>query len=184
MSHRHLLAFLALAGIVLQPAAAQPPIFGVASSVRFHSQEELFSWVAIERQLGDPADSKLLAKLAAGSRIEHLRDSSSAITVVQLGLRDAHSNSLVRSPEGNYYYYVLRDTADGQLLLGRMYGQGYSSHLNDGSLEFEVKLHRSPQETVHMRFRAGDTALVNLTAPPSRALIAGLESQGRPPAER
>lgn len=92
--------------------------------------------------------------------------------MVQVNLRSASGTSRARSPEGNNYYYVLRDTPSGQLLLGRMFGQSYHAHLKDGYLEFEVSLKRSAQETVAMHYRAEDHELVSLTAPPRPAIIA------------
>jgi len=171
MSHRHLLVFLTLAGIVVHGAAASgspaPQLRPLISGpVYFHSQDDLFSRIAAESQLGDPEDRKLLAQLAADSHVEHLRDSTSALTVVQVDLRNADGTSRARSPDGNYYYYVVRDTAKGLLLLGRMYGQGYESHLEDGYLQFDVKLHRGATRIISIRFRAEDSALVNLSAPP------------------
>jgi hypothetical protein len=103
--------------------------------------------------------------------------------VVQVDLRGAGGTSHARSPEGNYYYCARRDTPSGQLLLGRMFGEGYHSHLKDGYLEFEVTLHRSAKDTVAMHFRAQDHDLVNLTAPPRPMLIARQAPQPATPAD-
>lgn len=169
MSHRHLLVFLALAGIAVHGAAAT----AAAPEVRplmtgplyFASQDDLFTRIAAESHLGNPQDRKFLAQLAADSRIDHLKDSSSALTVVQVDLRGADGTSHARSSEGNYRYYVLRDTPKGLLLLGRMYGQSYEPHLKDGFLQFDVKLQRGAT-IMSIHFRADDGALVNLDVPP------------------
>jgi hypothetical protein len=183
MRLKHLLATLALAaiaiGCTLQGALAGttwPVAPGFIPQPTFQSQADLFRYVAVDRRLGDPWDSQLLEQLQADSHASHLSDPAAGpITVVQIDLRNADGTSRARSPDGNYAYYVLRDSPHGMALLGRMFGQRYTSRVEGDHLEFEVELHRSATQVVAMHFRVEDSTLLNLSSPPpgKMDLIAG-----------
>jgi hypothetical protein len=181
MSKKLLLAGLTLValGYALQGVAAGtqwPPSVGVIPQPTFQSQADLFRYVAVDRRLGDPWDSQLLEQLQADSHASHLSDPAAGpIIVVQVDLRNADGTSRARSPDGNYAYYVLRDSPRGMALLGRMFGQRYTSRVEGDHLEFEVELHRTATQVVAMHFRVEDSTLLNLSAPPpgKMDLIAG-----------
>jgi hypothetical protein len=118
----------------------------------------------VNRQFGEGGDRHLLAQLQADSRIEHLRDGAGQrITVVRVDLLNADGTSRARSQDGNYTFYVLRETPGGLQVFGRMFGWRYDSHLAQHQLEFVVELHTSPTRTVPMRFRVADDTFENLS---------------------
>jgi hypothetical protein len=183
---KHLPGLFALAWAACTASAAGPPVGPLVPAPQrtlplvgplvpvpqptFHSLAELFSWIAVDRRLGDGADQALLAQLQADSRVEHLRDGAAQpVTVVRVDLLNADGTSRARSPDGNYTFYVLRETPGGMQLLGRMFGWRYDSHLADRHLEFEVELHISSSKTVPMHFRVTDGALENLSPLPGTA---------------
>jgi|GEM_PF-2220689 len=101
------------------------------------------------------------AALQARSPVEQLRGSSGeAIVVVKVG---------VPSAEGNYPFYVMRETPRGLLLLGEMSGRSYHPTTERGILELIVDVSGSDAPVTPARYQVDGYFLVNL------ADLAGLE---------
>jgi hypothetical protein len=167
MRTAHLLPVLALAWVT---ASAMGPVSPIAiPQPRFQSYSELFAWIAAERSLGDPYDEHLIQQIQADSRIDRVRDRSAApIAVVRVELLNPDGTSRARSQDGNFPFYVLRESSAGMVLMGRMFGRAYTSRMHGRNLEFQVELHPSAVKTVVMHFRVEDNRLINLSAPPHR----------------
>jgi hypothetical protein len=163
------LIFMAFACVTAATMAAGPIGPRPFQGPIFQSSSQLFAWITSDRNLGHPFDEKLVAQVQADSHIDHVRDHAEGpITVVRVELLNPDGSSRARSKDGNFPFYVLRETPKGMVLMGRMFGRSYTSHLRDRNLEFDVELHPSAAETVQMHFRVEDDRLINLSAPPHR----------------
>ncbi len=130
----------------------------------------LFGFIAEAQGLGKANDWDLSRRISASSSERRLRDHSvDPIIVVKADLRGADGKSRLRSPTGNYPFYVLRSTRGGFVLLGEMYGRGYAAHFDGRVLRFKVKLSTGPDRARALSYVVDRNSLVNLSAPPTRA---------------
>jgi hypothetical protein len=137
----------------------------------FPDLSHLFAYVAQSRGVGSANDSELSREIASSSSVEQLHDySADSILVVKADLLDHDGNSRLRSPNGNYPFYVLRATSNSLVLLGVMFGATYSTHLDERRLHFEVQLNTGVDMTKTMSFVVDEDGLVNLSAPPTALL--------------
>lgn len=159
MSMARILGLAALAGVTAAATAA--PVMVMPPT--FQTQAQLFTWIAADRNLGDPFDARLIRQIQADSRIAYVHDGSAGrIAVVRVELLNPDGSDRART-EGNSPFYVLRETPRGLLLMGRMFGRTYASHLSGGRLELDVQLQRPAASTIQMRFRVQDSTLINLS---------------------
>jgi hypothetical protein len=183
----------ALAGLVANVAVAQlppevpapavprsaPPLGGrpdvptlaVPIPQTFSDLSDLFAYVAQTRGLGRWSDAELSREIASSSSVQYLHDDSTdPILVVKADLLDHDGQSRLRSPNGNYPFYVLRSTPTQLVLLGTMFGTSYRAHLEGKQLHFEMQLNTSPHKTKALSFLVDEDALINLSAPLPPAL--------------
>lgn len=132
----------------------------------FQDYSQLFARILMDRGLGRWFDESLLERIQADSRIDRVHDRSpEPIDVVRVDLRNPDGTSRVRSLNGDFPFYVLRETPKGLVLMGRMFGSAYRSYIRGQHLEFRVEQHLSVNKTTKMRFRVEDDVLVDLSAP-------------------
>ena len=149
------------------PFQAPPPPEGISlPPMEFPDYSRLFARIVADRGLGRAFDASLVQRIQADSRIDRVRDRSpEPIVVVRVDLRDPDGTSRVRSENGDFPFYVLRETPKGLVLMGRMFGSVYRSYIMGQDLEFRVEQHLSGKKAVTLRFRVEDDVLVNLSAP-------------------
>ena len=163
---------LAVAGISTHPMAdlVWPRAVMAWSPPLFQDYGHFFRYIAashrpdgmVEAGLDEAA---LARQLAAQSTIEHVLDCPAApIAVVRAELLNRDGTSRLRSPAGNYLLYVLRETPQGLLLLGRMYGRSYRSKIVGQRLEFDVQREPSGRSEMQQRFRIEGDTLIDLSA--------------------
>lgn len=134
--------------------------------LEFQEYSQLFAWAVGDRGVGRWFDESLGRRIQADSRIDRVRDRSpEPIDVVRLDLRNPDGTSRVRSENGDFPFYVLRETPHGLVLMGKMFGSAYTSYIRDQHLEFRVEQHPSASKTAKMRFRVEGNVLVNLSVP-------------------
>ena len=132
----------------------------------FQGYSQLFARILADRALSRWLDESLLQRIQADSRIDRVHDRSpEPIDVVRVDLRNPDGSSRVRSKNGDFPFYVLRETPKGLVLMGQMFGSAYGSYMRGGHLEFRVEQHLSVNKTTKMRFRVEDDVLVDLSAP-------------------
>jgi hypothetical protein len=135
----------------------------VPSPLHFNDMTEVYRYIIRSRGLGNPGDDALVGALVAGSPVQKVRDiSGKFLTVIKTDLV-TDGRSRLASTEGNFPYYVLRQTADGITLLGTMYGESYTANLKDDHLQFTMRLRMATGQEHEMRFQVRDETLVNLT---------------------
>lgn len=131
--------------------------------LHFNGLTEVYGYIVRSRGLGKDDEGALARAVAAGSTLEHVRDSSGrSLTVIKADLLKDGKSQLA-SADGNFPYYVLRPSADGLTLLGGMFGDGYATGITDGHLQFVVRLKMSAGQVRNMRFQVRGDALVNLS---------------------
>ena len=160
-------AGIAWADGAINPFQAQPQgIYSPPYPIEFQDYPQLFARIVADRGLGRWFDESLVQRIQADSRIERVHDRSpEPIEVVRVDLRDPDGTSRVRSGNGDFPFYVLRETPKGLVLMGQMFGSGYRSYIKGRHLEFRVEQHLSLNKTTQMRFRVVDEVLVDLSAP-------------------
>ena len=132
----------------------------------FQDYSQLFARILADRGLGRWFDESLLQRIQADSRIDRVHDRSpEPIDVVRVDLRNPDGASRVRSKNGDFPFYVLRETPKGLVLMGRMFGSAYRTYIRGRHLEFRVEQHLAGNKTLKMRFRVEDDVLVDLSAP-------------------
>ena len=132
----------------------------------FQDYSQLFARIVADRGLGRAFDESLVQRIQADSRIDRVHDRSpEPIDVVRVDLRDPDGTSRVRSKNGVFPFYVLRETPKGLVLMGQMFGSAYRSYIRGQHLEFRVEQHLCVNKTTKMRFRVEDNVLVDLSAP-------------------
>lgn len=132
----------------------------------FQDYPQLFARILVDRGLGGWFDNSLLQRIQADSRIDRVHDRSpGTIDVVRVDLRNPDGTSRLRSKDGDFPFYVLRETPTGLVLIGRMFGSAYRSYLKGQQLEFQVEQHLSVNKTTKTLFRIEDGVLVDLSAP-------------------
>jgi hypothetical protein len=148
------------------------PMLAMPVPETFPDLSYLFAYIAHSRGLGSSSDSELSREIAASSAVEQLHDySADPILVVKADLLDHIGNSRLRSPNGNYPFYVLRAESSHLVLLGMMFGTTYSVHLEGRQLHFEMRLNTGRQTTRAMSFLVDENVLVNLSAPSPGPLL-------------
>ncbi|MGH8140602.1 MAG: hypothetical protein ACREVV_20720 [Steroidobacteraceae bacterium] len=161
---------LAVAGFMNHPmtARAWPRTAWLWSPAVFQDYSQLYGYIARSRGLGDAADADLTRRLATHSTVERLRNledcSAAPIIVVRADLLDRDGTSRLRSADGSFPLYVLRETPQGLLLLGRMSGMRYRAKFLSRGLEFTVEQHRPGNKDVQARFRIEGDTLIDLSA--------------------
>ena len=167
-----LLAASAVAGTAWADQAInrfQAPPRGIYSPpypTEFQDYSQLFARIVADRSLSRWFDESLVQRIRADSRIDRVHDRSpEPIDVVRVDLRNPDGTSRVRSENGDFPFYVLRETPKGLVLMGQMFGSAYRSYIRGQHLEFRVEQHLSVNKTVKMCFRVEDDVLVNLSAP-------------------
>jgi hypothetical protein len=191
MRAARILVLLGLACVISTAIAAStwPRPVIMLPQPRFESFAQLFAWITADRELGDPFDEHLISKVQADSHIDHVRDRSpEPSAIVRVELLNPDGTSRARSQDGNFAFYVLRESPKGMILMGRMFGRSYEPRMSGRHLEFEVDLQRSARERKTMHFRVEDNTLLNLSAPTRRFedVIAGRpgwSALGEPPAD-
>ncbi len=143
----------------------------------FSDLNDLFGFVAHTRGVGNADDPALVRQISAGSSVTTLHDGSNGpVLVVKANLRDRDGSSRLRSPNGNYPFYVLRSTPSGLVLLGTMFGTDYTSHFDGRALRFEMKLNTAPGKNRTLSFQVEQNSLVNLSARPCASPACGVAS--------
>jgi hypothetical protein len=167
MQPKHFLYSAALILVAAGTTAAAPVadrLVPMLENMAFQDYEMLYGRIIAERRLGNPNDQGLVQQVQSQSTIDRFRDGSAdPVAVVRVELLDQDGSSKARSKEGNYSYYVLRETSKGLTLLGRMYGSVYRSVVTSGKREFFVDLHPAAGVTTAMHYRIEGERLVNLS---------------------
>ena len=146
-------------------------MLAVPVPLTFSDLSDLFAYVAQSRGLGRSSDAELSREIASSSSVQQLHDySTDPILVVKADLLDHNGMSRLRSPNGNYPFYVLRSTPTQLVLLGMMFGTAYTAHLDAKQLHFEMQLNTGPHKTRALSFLVDEDALINLSAPLPPAL--------------
>ncbi len=144
------------------PLRAIAPI-SAAAPLHFNDLAEVYRYIVQTRGLGKADDEALVRALTAQSTVQQVRDSSGNwLTVIKADLV-AGGTSRLASVEGNFPFYVLRQSTEGISLLGTMFGESYASGLRDGHLQFTLRLRMAAGKVRQMRFQVRGDALVNLT---------------------
>jgi len=121
---------------------------------RFADYAEFFAHVAKVCRLPTSESPLVAQQLEARSTIDRLRDySGEPIVVVTLDLDSA---------DGNYSFYVLRETSRGLRLLGEMAGRGYHVTIERGHLDFMLKVSGHDAQATPPRYQVDGDFLVNL----------------------
>ena len=150
---------------------AVPP-FGLAVAVflaasgpgLLSDDAHLFGYIAETTHLGKADDADLVRRLNSNSSMDRLHDySGESILVVKVELLGDDASSRVRSPEGNYPFFVFRDTGHGYLLLGQMDGRAYEWSIPNRHLQFRMSTAAAGQKTAAVRYEVNQAYLVNLT---------------------
>ena len=145
----------------LNKLGVQPPY-----PTEFQDYSQLFARIVADRSLSRWFDESLVQRIRADSRIDRVHDRSpEPIDVVRVDLRNPDGTSRVRSENGDFPFYVLRETPKGLVLMGQMFGSAYRSYIRGQHLEFRVEQHPSAGKTEKMRFRVEGNMLVNLSVP-------------------
>ena len=132
----------------------------------FQDYSQLFARILADRGLGRWFDESLLQRIQDDSQIDRVHDRSpEPIDVVRVDLRNPDGTSRVRSNNGDFPFYVLRETPKGLVLMGQMFGSAYLSYNTGQHLEFRVEQHLAVNKATKMRFRVVDDVLVDLSAP-------------------
>jgi hypothetical protein len=171
-------ALVANCAVAAPPSAAGPlggypnvPMLAVPVPLTFSDLSDLFAYVAQSRGLGRASDAELSREIASSSSVQQLRDySTDPILVVKADLLDHNGASRLRSPNGNYPFYVLRATPTSLVLMGMMFGTAYRSHFEGKQLHFEMQLNTSPHSSKAMSYLVDEDVLINLSAPLPPAL--------------
>ena len=83
----------------------------------FQDYSQLFARILADRGLGRWFDESLLQRIQADSRIDRVHDRSpEPIDVVRVDLRNPDGSSRVRSKNGDFPLYVLRETPKGLVI--------------------------------------------------------------------
>jgi len=159
-----------------------PPQAIAPQPIEFPDYSRLFARIVADRGLGRAFDESLVQRIQADSRIDRVRDRSpEPIVVVRVDLRNSDGTSRVRSENGDFPLYVLRETPKGLVLMGEMFGSAYRSYIRGQHLEFRVERHLSDNKPIEMRFRVEDNMLVNLSVPNPKWLpMASRGADGQP----
>jgi hypothetical protein len=161
----------ALAGPAM-PVPMAPIIFLPVLPDEAHA----FSYIAQQLHLGE--DSQTLQGLQAASAIDHLHDyRGEVILAVKPEILDADGGSRTRAADGNYPFYVFRQTERGWQLLGEMRGVGYAWSTQTRHLVFRMTTAQNgtPGGAALVRYEVNPSGLVNLTR------LAREEAEPQPP---
>ena len=119
------------------------------SPLEFQDYSQLFTRILADRALSTWLDESLLLRIQADSRIDRVHDRSpEPIEVVRVNLRNPDGTSRVRSGNGDFPFYVLRETPKGLVLMGQMFGSAYQAYFRGQHLEFRVEQHFAVNKTI------------------------------------
>lgn len=156
----------------VMPSAVVVPVVPITTT--FQDLSDLYGYIAQTRGLGGRNDTELAKRISASSRIAWLHDGSAdPILVIQADVLDENGHSRLRSSDDNYPFYVLRVNHKRLVLLGLMFGTGYTHRLDGSQLHFQVKLNTGPRTTKALSFLVEGNRLVNLSAPPLAPIAYG-----------
>jgi hypothetical protein len=125
--------------------------------------DHVFGYIAETLHLGKRGDADLLQRLEAASAIDHLHDyRGEAIYAVKPELIGADGESLVRGADGNYPFFVFRQSEHGWLLIGRMDGTGYDWSTQTRHLVFNTSVLTGKGSRTTVRYEVNPAYLVNL----------------------
>ncbi len=157
--------------------AMSPAPFYLPPPIVFADLPEFFAFVAHSRGLGDAGDPAVPRQMSAASSVQRFHDRSrDRILVIKADLHSPDGSSRLRSPTGNYPLYVLRSTSRGLILLGTMFGTGYTAHFDGRELQFQVKLNTAAGKSRALSFRVDRNSLTNLSAHPCASPDCGIAS--------
>ena len=146
----------------INPFQTLPPPY----PTEFQGYSQLFARILADRALSGWLDESLPQRIQADSRIDRVHDRSpQPIDVVRVDLQDPDGTSRVRSKDGDFPFYVLRETPQGLVLMGQVFGSTYRTYIRGKHLEFEVEQHLGANKTLKTRFRVEGDVLVDLSAP-------------------
>lgn len=167
----YMVLILVAASAMVTPSWADPAVNPFETltppyPTEFRDYPQLFARILADRGLDRGFDQSLLPRIQADSRIDRVHDRSpEPIDVVRVDLRNPDGSSRVRTKTGDFPFYVLRETPNGLVLIGQMFGSTYSSYIRRQRLEFRVEQHLSSNTSTTMRFRVEGGVLVDLSAP-------------------
>jgi len=125
--------------------------------------DHVFSYIAATLHLGNANDGDLVRRLENASSVDHLHDyRGESIYAVKPELLGADGDSLVRAAEGNYPFFVFRQSEHGWVLLGQMYGTGYEWSTQTRHLVFNTTLVNGKGSRSTVRYEVNPAWLVNL----------------------
>ena len=164
------LCVLASASLMLGSAVAQilamppAPVDPRRQTPLLADETQVFGFIAATLHLGSADDSELIHRLETSSSVDHLHDyRGEAIFAVKPELLDAEGASHVRAPDGNYPFFVFRQSEHGWLLLGQMQGRGYDWSTLTRHLIFNMSVARPHGVASVVRYEVNSAYLVNLT---------------------
>jgi len=159
------LCFLMLGSAVAQIHAVPPaPVDPRRQTPLLADETQVFGFIAATLHLGSADDSELIHRLETSSSVDHLHDyRGEAIFVVKPELLDPSGASRVRAPDGNYPFFVFRQSEHGWLLLGQMLGRGYDWSTLTRHLIFNMSVARPHGVTSVVRYEVNSAYLVDLT---------------------
>ena len=136
----------------------QPPRPGVLTDT-----DHVFGYIAETLHLGKADDADLVRRLENASSVDHLHDyGGEAIYAVKPELLGATGDSLVRGAQGNYPFFVFRQSEHGWMLLGRMYGVSYEWSTQTRHLVFNTTMVNGAGSRATVRYEVNPAFLVNL----------------------
>jgi hypothetical protein len=128
-------------------------------------EAHVFGFIAETLHLGHAGDSDLIRRLQMESSVDHLHDyRGEAIFAVKPELLSPEGASRVSAPDGNYPFFVFRQSEHGWLLLGQMQGRGYEWSTQSRHLVFNMTVLGMRGATTLTRYEVNRDYLVDLTA--------------------
>jgi hypothetical protein len=139
------------------------PILGVEQAPLMPDEASVFSYIAATLHLASTVDSQLIQRLEASSSIDHLHDyRGEAIFAVKPELLRPDGVSQVRAADGNYPFFVFRQSEHGWLLLGQMRGSGYEWSTATRHLVFNMSVLNPNGPRTVVRYEVNPGYLANL----------------------
>jgi hypothetical protein len=140
------------------------PILNIDQTPLMPDEASVFSYIATTLHLGSTTDSDLIQRLEASSSIDHLHDyRGEGICAVKPELLRSDGVSQVRAADGNYPFFVFRQSEHGWLLLGQMQGSGYEWSTQTRHLVFNMSVLDPNGPHTVVRYEVNPGYLANLT---------------------
>lgn len=147
---------------VWPPQTTLPPIRPMTPAPHLSGEEETFRFIAHELYLDD--SSQAIESMRTESSVDHLHDyRGEVILVVKPELLGVGGRSRTRAADGNYPFFVFRQSENGWFLLGQMQGTGYEWSTQSRHLVFRMSAEQSGGAPTVVRYEVNPSALVNLT---------------------